>query len=214
VHEAVIDEEPDGMRRADRGQDRRLAHHPRQPRERDADEPDQGDGTEDGAHAGGSAALHEEQSGEDRDGERHDPERQRRRRHLESLDGAQHGDRRRDDAVAVEQGRAEEPEGHERRGASRRSQQGEQREDAALATVVGPHDEGEVLDHDDQEECPEHQRENAEHVLVRRGDAVPPAEALLDGVERRRPDVAVHDAERSQHEPRQPGSVVRSGTGQ
>ena len=48
-----------------------------------------------------------------------------------------------------------------------RLEQREEREDAALALVVGAHDEGEVLDDDDERERPEDEREDAEDVRVR-----------------------------------------------
>jgi hypothetical protein len=95
---------------------------------------------------------------------------------LEALDGAEHGDGRRDDAVAVEQRGAEEhhaaiqpmrPLGLG--DAARLGHQGEQRHDAALTLVVGPHDEREVLDRHDHDQRPEHQRQQPQHVLVRSG---------------------------------------------
>ena len=73
-----------------------------------------------------------------------------------------------------------------------------EREDPALAAVVGAHDEREVLERDDEGQRPEHEREHAEDVLVRGRHAVRPGEALLQRVERARPDVAVDDAERPQ----------------
>ena len=91
----------------------------------------------------------------------------------EALDRAEHGDRRRDHAVAVEHRRAEDAEPdqppaqpravldaarHERR----------QREDAALAAVVGAHDQRDVLERDDDHQRPEDHRQDAEHVVVRR----------------------------------------------
>jgi hypothetical protein len=55
-------------------------------------------------------ALHDEQAHEHADRDRQHVGVKRRRDDLEALDRAQHGDRRRDHAVAVEQRRAEEPE--------------------------------------------------------------------------------------------------------
>src|SRR5438105_916105 len=79
-----------------------------------------------------------------------------------------------------------------------------EREDAALALVVGAHDEDEVLDDDDQRQRPEEQRNDAEHrarigcdleVLVR--------QTLAHRVQGRRADVAVDDAERAEREHRE-----------
>ena len=94
-------------------------------------------------------------------------------RDLEPLDRAEHRDRRRDDAVAVEQRRADDDE-HRRPRPMRSSSallrsvvghERQQREDAALAVVVGAHDERQVLDGDDHRQRPEDQRQDAEHVL-------------------------------------------------
>ena len=64
---------------------------------------------------------------------------------LEALDRRQHRDRRRDHAVAVEQRGAEQAEQHERPMCARPDlaavEQRQQGQDAALAVVVGPHDE-------------------------------------------------------------------------
>ena len=80
-----------------------------------------------------------------------------------------------------------------RRAVSRR-QQGGQGEDAAFTLVVGAHDDAGVLDGDDQQQRVEHQRQDAEYVLVCGADRVGTEEALADGVERAGPDVAVDDA--------------------
>ena len=81
--------------------------------------------------------------------------------------------------------------------------EGEERENAAFALVVGPHDEGEVLDGDDGDERPEDEREHAQDVGVRGRDAVLALDALFDGVERARADVAEDDAERADDERRE-----------
>jgi hypothetical protein len=87
-------------------------------------------------------------------------------------------------------------------------QQGEQREDAPLPLVVRAHDEGEVLDADDREHAPEHQREEAEHVGGRRLDAVSAVDTLLQRVERARADVPEDDAERGEREGAEPSVSV------
>ena len=93
---------------------------------------------------------------------------------VEALDRAEHRDGRRDHAVAVEQRRAEQAE---RDRASPRlfalahrrlRDERQQREDAALAVVVGAHHEDQVLDRDDERQRPEDQRQHAEHVVARR----------------------------------------------
>ena len=81
-----------------------------------------------------------------------------------------------------------------------RGREREEREDAALAAVVGPHDEGQVLDRDHHRERPEDERQDAEEVLVRRRDAVLAIDALAERVERARSDVAEDDAGGHQHQ--------------
>ncbi len=75
-----------------------------------------------------------------------------------------------------------------------------QRQLAALAAVVGPHDDAEVLDGDHDDEGPEHQRQHAEDVVRARRQPVLADEALAQGVDRTRADVAVDHAEGGQGE--------------
>ena len=90
--------------------------------------------------------------------DRHDVVLERGRRDVETLHRAEHRDGRRDDAVAVEQRRAEQPERDQQRAPAPLASamlalqhEREQREDAALAAVVGAQDEDEVLDDDDEQ---------------------------------------------------------------
>jgi len=80
---------------------------------------------------------------------------------------------------------------------------------AALAVVVGAHDERHVLDRHDERDRPEHERDHSVHVrqdvvwtgvVIRREDR-------LQRVQRARPDVAEDDAERAE---RQRGCARRS----
>ena len=187
------------MERVHRGEDPRLRCDPRCPDRRDAEKPYQRCRSEDRADPGRATALDQEEREEDQNRDRHHVVSEPRRGDLEPLDGAQNRDRGRDHAVAVEERRAEEPERDECRGPpGRGTQERHEGEDASLAAVVGLHDEGEVLEDDHQQERPQHQRQDAEDVRRRRWQAVVGAEALLDRVERRGADVAVHDAQRRQ----------------
>ena len=75
-----------------------------------------------------------------------------------------------------------------------------QREHAALAVVVGAHDEEEVLDRDDQRDATRRSATGAEDVVRGGRHAVRERHALLERVERRGPDVAVDHAERAQRQ--------------
>jgi hypothetical protein len=78
-----------------------------------------------------------------------------------------------------------------------------QGQDPALAVVVGPHDEQQVLDADDDDQRPENEREDTEDVRLGDGQFMAVAtERLPEGVERAGADVAVHDPERAESEER------------
>ena len=138
---------------------------------------------------------------------------------LDALDGRQHADRRRDHPVAEQQRRAEQPEQHQdpgsrpcrrRRRLLRRDQCGE-REDAALAVVVGPQHQQHVLDGDDDHERPHDDRHRPHHVHPIDGQAVALAdERLADRVQRARAEVAVDDAERADDQRHQPAGAACS----
>ena len=63
-----------------------------------------------------------------------------------------------------------------------------------FAAVVGPHDERDVLHADNENQRPYDQRQNAEYVSLVDLEPVLELEALLDGVERARADVAINNA--------------------
>jgi hypothetical protein len=63
--------------------------------------------------------------------------------------------------------------------------------------IIGTHDQEDVLDGDDDDQCPEDHREDAKHMFRVERQAVLGVEALTKGVDRACPDIAEHDAERS-----------------
>ena len=218
--EAVRREERDAVPRVERREHlRRLRDGPRAERG-DRDEPGEHQRAERRPHARRPEALHHEQREEDDHGDRHDEVAERRGAHLQPFHGAEHGDRRRDDAVAVEQRGAEEAERDEHQSPlavldalAVLKQEGEQGENAPLAPIVRAQDEDDVLDADDEDERPDDQREDADDVRRGRHDAVLLPEALAKGVQRARSDVAVNDAERGEGEyaeaPARRGGVLR-----
>ncbi len=91
--------------------------------------------------------------------------------------------------------------------------QGQQREHAALAFAVGPHDKEDVFDRDAEQQGPENQRQNAVDVMLRGSDGVVivlDVKALLERVERAGADVAKDDAECPDNEGAQRGGDFRS----
>ena len=86
--------------------------------------------------------LHDEKPDQDDEGERHHGGRQRRRIDLQAFKGAEHGDGRRDGAVAIEQRRADKADDQKLRTPRSRLgvagvKQRQQRNDPAFAAVVG-----------------------------------------------------------------------------
>ena len=118
-------------------------------------EPDQHDRAEEAPHARRPAALHQEEPDQQNERDRDHIGLEERRRDFQPLDGAQHRDRRGDDAVAVEQRGADEARRHDPDIALLRPPGGAQhqcgeRQETALAAIVGVHDDKDVFDGDDQ----------------------------------------------------------------
>ena len=197
--EAVAPAELDRLERRQRQQDARRLHDLDQAQHHDGDEPEAHDRAEPAADAAGAEMLDGEQRDDDGERDRHDQRLESGRGDVEALDGAQHRDRRRQQAVAVEQrgaGHAEHdvelaPADRDL-GAAR--DQRHQRQHAAFAAIVGAHHDQHVLQRDDDDQRPGDQRQDAEHVI---GDRLQPgelAETFLDRVERAGADVAEHHA--------------------
>ena len=148
---AVIEEEPETVPRAQRAQNRGPANDLEDAERRDRPEPREHDRTEDAAHPRRPVLLKEKEQEEDEQRGRKHVGLKRRCGDLETFSGAEHGDCRRDDAVTVQQGGAEEPQRGQQATSPPLSQQGEQRYDAAFAAIVQTHDEGDVLDAHDED---------------------------------------------------------------
>jgi hypothetical protein len=136
------------------------------------------------------------------------------RRHVQALDGAQHGNGRGDYPVAIEQcGAKEANEDHDLGnaggvpGVAFGKGEREEGEDAAFAFVIGAEHEPKVFDRDEQDQRPKHEGENTKHIGRRGGDGVRPVEALAQGVKRTRADVTIDHAEGAD---RQAGQVSRT----
>src|SRR5205085_5108634 len=169
--------------------------------------PDPHHRTEDLADAGGAVLLEEEKGGDDRDGERQHQVLRLRRNHLQPFDGAQYGDRRSDYAIAVEKSRADQSERDDRLASERvgiasllLENEREQREDSALAVVVGAHDENDVLDADDDDQRPDDEREDPVDVSRNRSQSMLYLEALAQRIQGAGADVSVDNAQREECE--------------
>ena len=117
---------------------------------------------------------------------------------VKPFEGAQYRDRRRDDAVAVDQRRSEQPHDDEDAPAFGPVRAGHrhQCQDAAFAVIVGAHDEQTIFDGNGDDQRPEDQRETAERRLRGKMSAGR-SDNRLQRVERARSEIAIDDAERS-----------------
>ena len=204
----VVAEELDAVLGGERLDDARVVEDAGEAGDGDDREPDDHHRAEDAADLVGAEALGAEEEDEDRDRQRDDDRLQARHRDLHPFDRGEDRDRRGDDAVAVEQRDAEQADRDQRRldpGAAQRRphDQGDQGEDAALAVVVGAHDEDDELDRDDQRDRPEDERDDAVDVgFGRLHRVVVGGEDGLQGVQRAGADVAEDDAEGAEGERR------------
>ena len=122
------------------------------------------------ADRGRPKPLSDEKSKEDDQSQRQDERFEGGGGDVHAFQGAEHGDRRRDNPVAIDQRGAEQPHGGSYVGASPpivHADQGHEREDAALPVVVGSHDEEAILHRDGDQQSPEDQRQNSDRTLGR-----------------------------------------------
>ncbi len=202
----VLAEEEHRVVGGDRCQHPRLSDDLAQPKDADGAEPDQHYRSEERADPCRPAALQEEQA--DQDHERHwdHPGSECRRRDLEPLNGAQHGDRRREGTVGIQERRPENSE-HDHDAAGRKApgeagavDERHQGQHAPFTLIVRADDHNMVLDRDDEDQRPEHEREDPQHVAGTDGDPVGPVEGLAHRVQWARADVAVDHAQRGEGE--------------
>ena len=197
----MLDEEPDGHRRVDRPEDHRPVKGVKQSQRRQDDEPHQRYRTEVRRHAFRATALDPEKREQDPQRDRQDVGVQDWSDQLEALDGRQDRDRRRDRGVAVEERGAGDAKAKQQRGAAphRSLGQRQQRERATLAAVVRPQHQHDVLEGDDQDQRPEQQRDDPDHLALTQNAVTRRlVERLAQGIERACADVAVDDTHRAQ----------------
>jgi hypothetical protein len=109
---------------------------------------------------------------------------------------------RRDHAVAVEERAGEDAEQDDPRrplaafARALAADQGEQGEAAALALVVGAHDDADIFDRDDDHHRPEDQAEDADDLRGPLRQLVMAGKSLAEGVDRAGADIAEDDADR------------------
>jgi hypothetical protein len=149
--------------------------------------------------------LYEEESEENDHCERNYKNRCSRRHDLESFSSAKHGDRGGYDSVAVEQGSAKKAQENDqpfsrlvRVALLLLQNECNEGKDAAFPAIVSSEDENQILDADNEDERPHNEGQHPIHILRGGVEAVLGLEALPQGVERARPDVAIDDTERNE----------------
>jgi hypothetical protein len=164
---------------------------------RDMDEPEHGQDTEIEDHhrtehqpdAGRPARLDGKQADQDPD---RDWDDERLHAHVDcgqALHRREHGHRRRDHRIAVEQRGREHAEHDDAVGpalfaAHRPVDQREEREAAAFSLIVRAHDDHDVFERDDDHHRPEDHRKHSVDVELIRGQGVMPGERLPERVDR------------------------------
>src|SRR3954452_15162051 len=197
----MVEDEEDGVAGGQPLDHPWMADYPADTGGGEVDEPEQHHRAEQREDPAGAEPLYDEEPGDDHRGHWNHDVAQVRGDDLDALHRGEHADRRRDQGVAVEQGHPEDPDHHEDGGLlgpirvepSRERGQGH---DSALAVVVGPDQDPDVLDRDDEGGRPEDHRDDAVDVAHRRADrAVVDREYRLQRVQRTGADVAEHDPE-------------------
>ena len=106
----------------------------------------------------------------------------------------------RDDRVAIEQGRGEDPASHRQHTPARIARhpmgKGRQGQHPALPLVVEPQHDAHVFHRDDQRHRPEKGRQGRQHIALRGVDPVRSGKRFLERVQRTRADVAIDDPQR------------------
>ena len=198
-------QEAESMKRVEGTEDLRLQEDSTDSQESDCDEPQQRDGAEDPAHLGRACSLRREENHDDPSRHRQDEPFKSGSCDFHSFDCSQDRDGRRDDPVTVEETRSSDADGRERLGQTAPvpglgfgEGKCQQREDPALALVVGPQNVDQVLDGHDQDQSPDDQGEHPEHIGGTHWCAVTGCEAFFEGIDRARADVSIDDAQRGQ----------------
>jgi len=152
----VAQQEADAVGRIEGRQDAQVLDEVVEASQCHHDEPERRDRPEESGDPGRAVALDHEQADEYDEAEGQDVRLEGWRDELQPLHRREHRDCRRDDGIAVEQGDAHHAERDDEaaRMAERPLGQGDQGGCAALAVVVGAHDDEHVFQRNDEDEGP------------------------------------------------------------
>ena len=193
------------MNRVEGGQHFRPLHDLRDTGNGQCCEPHQHDRTEQLSDGRRAVPLDQEECHQHADADRHDESCQPGRDDLHAFQRTEYRDRRRDDAIPVEQRGSENAQQQQCHAPLRGTSGGvrrecRQRHDAAFAAVVCPQDEEHVLQRHDEHQCPEDHRRSADDVRLVERDADLRTEDLVQRVEGTRPDVAIDNPQRTERQ--------------
>jgi hypothetical protein len=196
-------QEPDGAERIeDHRDDFRMAQDLGESEPGDGRKPQEHDRPVDFSYHPGTFFLESENDRQDSQGYRYDQMSEIRRRHLESFHRRKHGNRRGDNALAEQQSRREHEQ--KRNGDDAFSgtvlQQSEQRERPSLPLVIRLQHQNGIFDSHENHEQPKNKARGTGDMLRRHGQLPAPEKDLVEGIERRSPDIAVHDTEGPEYE--------------
>ena len=200
---AMIGQKPDGVDRVGRREDMRIIEQMSEASHRKRKEPDQHHRPEQRRDPRGSTRLHGEQTDQDHHRQRQHGVLERGSNELQPFDCRQHGNCRCDHRVAIEHRRPDHPERKDDCGSTAEHASGKrrQRERAALAIVVGPQQDQDVLNRYDDRQSPQDQRQHAEDDVAR--DRTIPDRRLdrhVKRVERTRSDVTVDNPDAAERQ--------------
>ncbi len=205
AQESMGEEEYEAASRIEGEKHTRRIVNVQQAEKSDHAEKDCHDRPEKGSDPCRSVALNCEERNENHDRERQDVIAEDGRCDVQAFQGRKHGDRGRDDRVSGEErrpGNAEEENGCGAPTEGRLSQC-HQRKNAALALIVGTHQEENVFRRHDEVERPEQKRHCPDDVLLAGGFEARVKQRFVQGVERARADVAIDDANGAEGQGRQ-----------
>ena len=203
--ERICQDEPRRLARIDRFENGGRGNDVHGAEQPDDEKPHHHDRTEQAADGGGPAPLHHEEPDQDRERQRHDEIGKSRRDQLQAFDGGEHGNSRRDDAVAVKQRRPYDAQQDKHRNPrtvrdALAVHQRQQRQDPAFTVVVGAQDQHDVFERHHCQERPEDQRNDPQHVGRGRRRLAGGGEGDSERIERACADIPEDDADRGERE--------------
>ena len=208
--DAVREQEGQRVVRVERIQDAHLVADVQKPEDGEHKEPYEHDRPEPSGHARRAVPLHHEQGAQDHDRNRDHVRLEQGCDELQALHRRQHRDGRRNHGVAGEQRGADDAQQEDERASSPEGflRQRHQRQRSAFAAVVGLKHEDDVLHRHDDEDRPDQQRDDADHLCVAHARAAGVGERFAQRVKGARADVAAHHAHRREGEGEGAGLAV------